>query len=99
MIRRPPRSTLFPYTTLFRSRALLADDLAVCRRLDDCADGRDRWAGECAELGDALTAGAVCVFRVGTQFQGAGLQVPAATREGSPEADDAPATGCIKSRV
>src|SRR3712207_7132818 len=28
MIRRPPRSTLFPYTTLFRSRALVAlDDL------------------------------------------------------------------------
>src|SRR3712207_7403069 len=28
MIRRPPRSTLFPYTTLFRSRALqaLAED-------------------------------------------------------------------------
>src|SRR5260370_25178655 len=24
MIRRPPRSTLFPYTTLFRSRLLLA---------------------------------------------------------------------------
>src|SRR3712207_7346464 len=24
MIRRPPRSTLFPYTTLFRSRAILA---------------------------------------------------------------------------
>src|SRR2546430_6265877 len=24
MIRRPPRSTLFPYTTLFRSKALLA---------------------------------------------------------------------------
>src|SRR5436190_4575539 len=27
MIRRPPRSTLFPYTTLFRS----ADGLSVCR--------------------------------------------------------------------
>src|SRR2546426_4369656 len=28
MIRRPPRSTLFPYTTLFRSEGeLLADDL------------------------------------------------------------------------
>src|SRR5437667_1482313 len=26
MIRRPPRSTLFPYTTLFRSAALLLDD-------------------------------------------------------------------------
>src|SRR3712207_7667541 len=25
MIRRPPRSTLFPYTTLFRSRRILAD--------------------------------------------------------------------------
>src|SRR2546425_9108494 len=25
MIRRPPRSTLFPYTTLFRSQRLLAD--------------------------------------------------------------------------
>src|SRR3712207_9587965 len=28
MIRRPPRSTLFPYTTLFRSRKLL--DAHVC---------------------------------------------------------------------
>src|SRR5688572_32114705 len=27
MIRRPPRSTLFPYTTLFRSRRAPADDL------------------------------------------------------------------------
>src|SRR3712207_8544862 len=25
MIRRPPRSTLFPYTTLFRSHTLIAD--------------------------------------------------------------------------
>jgi len=25
MLRRPPRSTLFPYTTLFRSRTLLTD--------------------------------------------------------------------------
>src|SRR2546430_6916156 len=29
MIRRPPRSTLFPYTTLFRSLALEAEDRAV----------------------------------------------------------------------
>src|SRR3712207_7007679 len=27
MIRRPPRSTLFPYTTLFRSEALVPRDL------------------------------------------------------------------------
>src|SRR5207302_2854161 len=29
MIRRPPRSTLFPYTTLFRSGALMAQDARV----------------------------------------------------------------------
>src|SRR3712207_9131525 len=39
MIRRPPRSTLFPYTTLFRS-ALVADpqDLAVAGVPDHAVD-------------------------------------------------------------
>src|SRR2546430_15279761 len=32
MIRRPPRSTLFPYTTLFRSHAPLARPAALHRR-------------------------------------------------------------------
>src|SRR5574340_1473122 len=31
MIRRPPRSTLFPYTTLFRSPAGACRDLSVAR--------------------------------------------------------------------
>src|SRR3712207_8228699 len=31
MIRRPPRSTLFPYTTLFRSDALVLEDQLVER--------------------------------------------------------------------
>src|SRR2546430_8019182 len=31
MIRRPPRSTLFPYTTLFRSRPARASCRARCR--------------------------------------------------------------------
>src|SRR3989442_9004191 len=39
MIRRPPRSTLFPYTTLFRSRrrghAGLGDNLSAQQRLKD----------------------------------------------------------------
>src|SRR2546428_1756714 len=38
MIRRPPRSTLFPYTTLFRSSSVQFDgqalDVAGARRLD-----------------------------------------------------------------
>src|SRR3712207_7000779 len=33
MIRRPPRSTLFPYTTLFRSGGVLVEDIA--KRLQD----------------------------------------------------------------
>src|SRR2546430_17471227 len=32
MIRRPPRSTLFPYTTLFRSLAFAASSYCLCRR-------------------------------------------------------------------
>src|SRR5258708_24335110 len=32
MIRRPPRSTLFPYTTLFRSREIVMTSLARDRR-------------------------------------------------------------------
>src|SRR3712207_8251032 len=34
MIRRPPRSTLFPYTTLFRS-VIVGHDGDVCRSGDD----------------------------------------------------------------
>src|SRR2546430_8984589 len=32
MIRRPPRSTLFPYTTLFRSRRRAGDCIGIARR-------------------------------------------------------------------
>src|SRR5258707_7873058 len=46
MIRRPPRSTLFPYTTLFRSRALVHPGRARAR-------GR-RPARRARELPDAL---------------------------------------------
>src|SRR5947208_12644049 len=33
MLRRPPRSTLFPYTTLFRSEVMLATSALLYRRL------------------------------------------------------------------
>src|SRR3712207_7341918 len=38
MIRRPPRSTLFPYTTLFRSRVAFASSLPPLRQQQDIAD-------------------------------------------------------------
>src|SRR3712207_8074959 len=58
MIRRPPRSTLFPYTTLFRSHRRLRPDVA-----DAEAAGR---AGEAA-VGDQrhLVAHALAVDRRG----------------------------------
>src|SRR3712207_6910065 len=37
MIRRPPRSTLFPYTTLFRSAGEAGDGRAASRRSGDGA--------------------------------------------------------------
>src|SRR2546425_7390237 len=36
MIRRPPRSTLFPYTTLFRSDLALVDEHAEQRAVNCC---------------------------------------------------------------
>src|SRR5690349_22937101 len=49
MIRRPPRSTLFPYTTLFRSVLLLRDrELAQIAQFQQTALGRK----SCSQLPD-----------------------------------------------
>src|SRR5437868_9066685 len=36
MIRRPPRSTLFPYTTLFRSAPMYGTGSSACRSQKNC---------------------------------------------------------------
>src|SRR3712207_9389488 len=41
MIRRPPRSTLFPYTTLFRSRPLLVRDDDELGAVAEAVDERE----------------------------------------------------------
>src|SRR3712207_7988667 len=50
MIRQPPRSTLFPYTTLFRSRAIVAVFLATGLRYKEVIelplDALDRLHGD-----------------------------------------------------
>src|SRR5256886_13194337 len=48
MIRRPPRSTLFPYTTLFRSAAE-ALELALLEHAQDLGLGHGREAGDLVE--------------------------------------------------
>src|SRR3712207_8951164 len=52
MIRRPPRSTLFPYTTLFRS-ILRAGEGKTLRRLNKIADAVESLADDVADLTDA----------------------------------------------
>src|SRR2546429_6211760 len=57
MIRRPPRSTLFPYTTLFRSRRLPAKDGALEKVERAALSGRRRArvaADPCHHLGGEL---------------------------------------------
>src|SRR2546430_3278345 len=43
MIRRPPRSTLFPYTTLFRSLAAALRRIPVCRDPAAILETLERW--------------------------------------------------------
>src|SRR2546430_9617937 len=61
MIRRPPRSTLFPYTTLFRSP--LADGTMVERQVSECHIALDVGDGHSpivlGEPGDAALLGVV----------------------------------------
>src|SRR2546426_4772797 len=56
MIRRPPRSTLFPYTTLFRSEVARAEQL---READDLRPGPRGFA----DFGDAVREVGVGVGR------------------------------------
>src|SRR5258708_21758986 len=59
MIRRPPRSTLFPYTTLFRSRQQPHDDTVIDFTGSTMSDvaiaifAGFNWLNHCAVLGAA----------------------------------------------
>src|SRR2546430_10996769 len=64
MIRRPPRSTLFPYTTLFRSDYVSLANAAV----QDLGDGVKTFAGQRGEgfyvdLGSIFDLGALRPFQ------------------------------------
>src|SRR3712207_8511244 len=67
MIRRPPRSTLFPYTTLFRSRALSA----ARGHVGGVRVRRPRPGGDARRVPGRVPAG----------VRGAGVRVPVHGRE------------------
>src|SRR5687768_18065695 len=71
MIRRPPRSTLFPYTTLFRSGALMM-------WLVHAAMPNDRWLLDLlvsAAAGGAVYAGLLLAFGLSPTERAAAIRV------------------------
>src|SRR2546427_4175658 len=67
MIRRPPRSTLFPYTTLFRSR----DGAARCQHAR--ARGKTHFAAHSQSRGEAARPG--CQDRKSTRLNSSHSQI------------------------
>ena len=60
MIRRPPRSTLFPYTTLFRSIFIVLD--GTCHTMNDVSgSGIDTCTGEVGYLYEMVKKNAVSI--------------------------------------
>src|SRR3712207_8841318 len=84
MIRRPPRSTLFPYTTLFRSSQHVA---VLDRGRDRLRDSRD---GD-----DGRSAG---VFNQVAKILGGGLGDRKSTRLNSSHANISYAVFCLKKK-
>src|SRR3712207_9512282 len=69
MIRRPPRSTLFPYTTLFRSRRMIRSVRSVQQAVDAMADG-DLTVEPAVETDDELGRMAASVQRAQQSLRG-----------------------------
>src|SRR3712207_8814541 len=88
MIRRPPRSTLFPYTTLFRSQ----------RRLDPAKKrGTDRrWNIRCSEPSGRITA--ECPNQYRQLRQRGEFQDRKSTRLNSSHANISYAVFCLKKK-
>src|SRR6266704_3660316 len=84
MIRRPPRSTLFPYTTLFRSNLLRAATLftrlTTGLALTDAHNGLDRKSTRLNSSHVSISYAVFCLTKKNT-IDGAGKQQPS-EREG-----------------
>src|SRR5205823_10459865 len=86
MIRRPPRSTLFPYTTLFRSLALMPDLTAAWHNRGIVLANLDHYEEEIGEHTSELQSLAYLVCRLLLEkkkvehVQGAPLVIPKGVR-------------------
>src|SRR3712207_7910943 len=83
MIRRPPRSTLFPYTTLFRSRggttfAFVTDGIeaALERAREAAGDGDVMVAGGAQAVRQVLAAGRLDADRQSKRLNSSPAHIP-----------------------
>src|SRR3712207_6997574 len=83
MIRRPPRSTLFPYTTLFRSEAGRSRRASVVG--DDLDRARGRGPGPVSSGGRRPHGGAARVRRRGRAVCSRGIAAPGRSEEHTSE--------------
>src|SRR3712207_8802847 len=96
MIRRPPRSTLFPYTTLFRS----GDDAAQRRRCVAAARCADVGSARCELLARERDDHRACDLRNGTGPRRARVQADRkSTRLNSSHANISYAVFCLKKKI
>src|SRR3712207_7046849 len=99
MIRRPPRSTLFPYTTLFRSvRASGLTGVAIRMvpgRLSDHYDPRSRTLNLSPDVGGAAS---VAALGVAAHEAGHAVQDRKSTRLNSSHANISYAVFCLKKK-
>src|SRR3712207_7183425 len=94
MIRRPPRSTLFPYTTLFRSPVVVGQLVEVGHRQRAGGAGLDAQAAADAPQVVDLVDGAVALAR-----RVPGLQDRKSTRLNSSHANISYAVFCLKKKT
>src|SRR5258708_32094929 len=73
MIRRPPRSTLFPYTTLFRSEP--RKELSISGREADAQSGKVGALGQRLEFDDVCKIGSGCFEHAGGRGTGIDLGI------------------------
>src|SRR3712207_8856144 len=92
MIRRPPRSTLFPYTTLFRSRDAQGAPAVVVGR------GGPRAGPPAGRRGRRGAAGAGCHGGDGGVRRGDGRRDRKSTRLNSSHANISYAVFCLKKK-
>src|SRR3712207_8895863 len=91
MIRRPPRSTLFPYTTLFRSGSLVAPDVVLT-----AAHCIDAGSGEDGE--DEMVPAETVRVMLGSKKLSAGGEDRKSTRLNSSHANISYAVFCLKKK-